>query len=300
MRSFQLSILSDEISQDFGRACEVAHNQFGMGLIELRTLWDKNVIALDTNEVAEAARLVMHFELGVSAVAGPLFKVDWPGAPILAHNEQRDHFNASYTFAQQDEVLERSIALAKTFGTPLVRCFDFWRLDDQRPYRDAMNQALDRAAEKAGKKGVTLVLENEHACNTATAAEAAKVLNQIRSKNLMLNWDPGNAAMAGETPYPSAYELLPKERIGLCHCKDVAIQGDRREWAAVGRGIIDWAGQFEALWRDGYRGVISLETHWRGAGTAEASSFQSWHGMKAALQSAEARQAIPCNDVLLQ
>jgi sugar phosphate isomerase/epimerase len=27
---------------------------------------------------------------------------------------------------------------------------------------------------------------------------------------------------------------------------------------------IDWAGQIEALVRDGYHGAISLETHWRG------------------------------------
>jgi sugar phosphate isomerase/epimerase len=288
MSLFQLSVLSDEISQDFGHACEVARTQFGIGLIELRTLWDKNIVALDANEVAQAVRLVRRYELGVSSIAGPLFKVDWPGAPISTHNEQRDHFNASYTFAQQDEVLERSIALAKTFGASKVRCFDFWRLDDQGPYRDAINQALCRAAAKAGKEGIALVLENEHACNTATGAEAAEVLNQVRSKHLLLNWDPGNAAMAGETPYPSGYDLLPKERIGLCHCKDVALHGDRREWAAVGRGIIDWVGQFQALWRDGYRGVISLETHWRGAGRAEASSIQSWQGMKSALQSAEA------------
>ena len=288
MPRFQLSVLSDEISQDFGRACELARTHFEMNLIELRTLWDKNIVALGENEVAEAVRLVKRYELGVSGIAGPLFKVDWPGAPLPTHNEQRDHFNASYTFAQQDEVLERSIALARTLGASRVRCFDFWRLDDERPYRAAMNQALSGAAEKAGKHGITLVLENEHACNTATGAEAASVLAQVRSRHLMLNWDPGNAAMAGETPYPSGYDLLPKDRIGLCHCKDVATNGPRREWAAIGRGIIDWRGQFQALERDGYRGVISLETHWRGAGTAEASSMQSWQGMKAALEDGKA------------
>ncbi len=284
MTTFQLSVLSDEISQDFGRACEVARNHFEMNLVEVRTLWDKNIVALDANEVAEALRLVKKYRLGVSGIAGPLFKVDWPGAPIPTHNDQRDHFNASYTFSQQDEVLERCIALAKSLNTSRVRCFDFWRLDDQMPYRDAMNHALEGAAEKAGKQDVTLVLENEHACNTATGAEAARVLSQVKSQYLMLNWDPGNAAMAGEVPYPDGYEVLPRDRIGLCHCKDVAVLGSKREWAAIGKGIIDWAGQFAALKRDGYDGVISLETHWRGAESAEASSVESWKGMKTALQ----------------
>jgi len=288
MPAFQLSVLSDEVSQDFGRACEVARSRFGINLVELRSLWDKNIVALDATEVVEAARLMERYDLRVSGIAGPLFKVDWPGAPIPTHNEQRDHFNASYTFAQQDEVLERSIALAKILGASTVRCFDFWRLDDQGPYREAMNQALREAAEKSGKQGITLVLENEHACNTATGAEAASVLAEVRSRHLMLNWDPGNAAMAGETPYPSGYDLLPKDRIGLCHCKDVGWNGAKREWAAVGEGMIDWPGQFRALKRDGYHGVISLETHWRGAGAAEASSIQSWQGMKSALADAEA------------
>jgi L-ribulose-5-phosphate 3-epimerase len=60
------------------------------------------------------------------------------------------------------------------------------------------------------------------------------------------------------------------------------------EWAAMGRGVIDWVGQFRALKRDGYHYAVSLETHWRGAGTPEESSRQSWAGMKEQLQKAGA------------
>jgi sugar phosphate isomerase/epimerase len=116
------------------------------------------------------------------------------------------------------------------------------------------------------------------------------VLGEVKSPHLMLNWDPGNAASRGETPYPAGYGLLPKDRIGHCHCKDVAKKsgGHGGEWAAMGDGIIDWVGQFKALKRDGYHYAVSLETHWRGAGTAEASSRQSWAGMKDDLQKADA------------
>ena len=86
-------------------------------------------------------------------------------------------------------MLERSIEVAKAFQTDRVRCFDFWRLDYQAPYRAAMNEKLRNAAEKAAKKDVIQVLENEPACNTATGAEAAKVLAAVTSSNLMLNWD---------------------------------------------------------------------------------------------------------------
>jgi L-ribulose-5-phosphate 3-epimerase len=288
MASFQLSVISDEISPDFGHACEIAASKFGMQWIELRTLWDKNVVALDSNEIGDAVRLVKKNGLQVTGIAGPLFKVDWPGTPVSAANEQRDHFNALFTFDQQGEVLERSLALAKTFGANKVRCFDFWRLAEQAPFRPGINETLMAAAVKAGQNGITLVLENEHACNTATGAEAARVLDEVRSPFFKLNWDPGNAAMAGETPFPDGYDLLPKDRIGLCHCKDVSASGSKREWAAVGTGLIDWPAQFAALRRDGYRGIISLETHWRGAGPAEACTIQSWEGMKTALRKAGA------------
>jgi sugar phosphate isomerase/epimerase len=104
----------------------------------------------------------------------------------------------------------------------------------------------------------------------------------------MLNWDAGNAAKRGEVPYPDGYNLLPKDRIGHCHVKDVARTTKDYEWAAMGRGIVDWSGQFAALKRDGYRHAVSLETHWRGAGTAEASSIECWRGMRAALEKAGA------------
>jgi L-ribulose-5-phosphate 3-epimerase len=49
----------------------------------------------------------------------------------------------------------------------------------------------------------------------------------------------------------------------------------------MGSGTIDWGGQFRALQRDGYRGALSLETHWRlKGGTPEESTRQSMAGMK--------------------
>jgi len=171
-----------------------------------------------------------------------------------------------------------------------VRCFDFWRLEEPAPFRAGMNERLLTDALLAGKQGVTLLLENEPACNTATAAEAEKVLDAVKTEYLLLNWDPGNAASRGEIPYPDGYALLPKERIGHCHCKDVTKKADGKEyeWAAMGRGLIDWRGQFAALKQNGYKLGVSLETHWHGAGTPEESTRQSWAGMKDALQNAGA------------
>jgi L-ribulose-5-phosphate 3-epimerase len=287
---FRIAVINDEITQDFGRACEIAAHDFGMQWIELRGMWNKNIVNLDEKEIAEAERILKKYKLQVTDIASPLFKCDWPGAPKSKFSPKAPQFGADFSFDQQGEVLERSIRLAKAFNTDRVRCFDFWRLDDPAPVRAAMNAKLLEAANQAGKQAITLVLENEGACNTATGAEAAKVLAAVQSPDLMLNWDPGNAAAAGEKAYPDGYALLPKDRIGHCHCKDAvkALNGEKYEWAAIGKGVIDWVGQFRALKEDGYHFAVSLETHWRGAGTAEESTRQSWAGMKEALQKAGA------------
>ncbi len=285
---FKISVITDEVSQDFGHACEVASQRFGMGWVEIRSLWNKNIVNLDEKEVGEALGILKKNNLRITDIASPLFKVDWAGAPKSKFSQERDQFNANFTFDQQGEVLDRGIAMAKKFSADRIRCFDFWRLDDQAPYRKAINETLQKGAEQAGKAGLTLILENEFACNTATGAEAAKTLAGVPSRHFMLNWDPGNAARLGEVPYPDAYNLLPKERIGHCHVKDVAKGASGFEWAAMGKGFIDWSGQFAALKRDGFHFAVSLETHWRGAGSPEASSLQSWAGMKEALQKAGA------------
>jgi sugar phosphate isomerase/epimerase len=284
---FRVSVINDEISQDFGHVCEVASREFGMGWIELRGMWKKNIVSLDEKEVAEARRLLEKYQLKVTDIASPLFKVDWPGAPKSKFSEGKS-FGANFSLSQQDEVLDRAMEMAKAFGTDRVRCFDFWRLDDQTPYRSAINDKLREAAAKAEKNGIILVLENEPACNTATAAEAVKVLGAVPSPNFMLNWDPGNAAASGEVAYPDGYNLLPKDRIGHCHCKDAVKKGSHYDWAPMGGGIIDWAGQFKALKRDGYHFAVSLETHWSGGGTPEECSRKSWAGMKKLLQEANA------------
>ncbi len=286
---FKLSVITDEITQDFGQALEIASKEFGLTYVELRTLWNKNIINLDEKETAEVRRLLGKFDLHVTDIASPLFKTDWPGAPTSKFSPKTPQFGADYTFAQQGEVLERSIAIAKALGTDRVRCFDFWRLDDPKPFRDSMDSKLRDTAAQAASKKITLLLENEFACNTVTGTEAARTLQAVRSPNLKLNWDPGNAAYRGEIAFPDGFEKIPKERIGHMHCKDVVRKADGTfEWAAMGRGIIDYVGQFRALVRAGYAGTISLETHWRGAGSAEESSRQSMAGMKELLGKAGA------------
>lgn len=282
---FRLAVINDEISQDLDHACHVAANDFGLSWIEIRGYSGKNIANLSSDEIAEGKRIVDKYHLRVTEIASPLFKTNFPGAELSRSGPKQDEFGAAFTFQQQGDVLEKCIEIAKAFNTDRIRCFDFSRLENRAPCRAAINEELRKAAERCAKSNIILLLENEMSCNTATGAESAAVLAAVQHPNFMLNWDPGNAAAAGDTPYPNGYDLLPKNRIGHCHCKDVVrIAGGKFAWAPVGRGIVDWPGQLKALQRQQYHLGLSLETHWRGAGTPEASTRESMAGLKKELR----------------
>jgi len=69
--------------------------------------------------------------------------------------------------------------------------------------------------------------------------------------------------MLDEVPFPNGYEAM-KGLFSHMHIKDVRknTATGKKEWAAVGEGIIDWKGQMQALRKDGYDGTMSLETHY--------------------------------------
>src|SRR5262249_61938461 len=106
---FRVAVINDEITQDFGRSCEIAAKEFGMQWIELRGMWNKTLARLDAKEIAEARSILERNKLRVTDMASPLFKVDWKDAPRSKYSPQkRDQFTADAPFDQHDERLRRS------------------------------------------------------------------------------------------------------------------------------------------------------------------------------------------------
>ena len=279
---FQIAVINDEIGQDFDHVCQIVANEFGLQQIELRSMWGKNITELDDQQVSDAKRILAKYKLTVCDIASPLFKTDFPGAKVKPGTKV-DQFGGAASYSQQTEVMERCIHMARAFSTPQIRCFDYTRLADadRAHYMPAIYEQLRKASAVLAKDNLVLLLENEQSCNTATGPEAAATMAAVRNTNFMLNWDPGNAASVGGDPYPHGYDLLPKNRIGHVHCKDVVkLPNGKTAWAAVGTGIVDWRGQIEALIKQDFRYTLSLETHWRGAGTPEASTRISMAGLE--------------------
>jgi L-ribulose-5-phosphate 3-epimerase len=279
MKQFRLGVITDEITQDFEKAL-LWVKSFGLQWVELRFVWDKYVTDFTAEDVKRAKELLGRHGMKVSVVDSPYFKTLLPGTQSKFNDGRSDPLQSD--FSQQSEVLERAIARAKDFGTDKVRIFSFLRVAEPKTVFDRVAKELERTAEIAEREGIRLVLENEFSCNVATGSESAAMLQAVKSPALGLNWDPGNAFAAEETPYPDGYTPLDKSRIWHMHLKDAlrGAKGDKVKWMPIGSGKIDYLGQFRALIKNGYEGTLSLETHYLNAAkNKEASSRESMDGL---------------------
>jgi L-ribulose-5-phosphate 3-epimerase len=231
---------------------------------ELRVLWGKNIMDLTNAELDRAKQILDGKGFQVMSIASPLLKCVLPDSPKTDSRFQHDIFASNHTYEDQTRLAADAFKIAHRTGAKIIRVFSYWRTVEPLKCFDRIVAALGELAEKASKEDLIIGLENEHACNLAMGAEAAAALKAIDHPNLKLVWDPANALVSGEVPFPHGYRLLPANRIAHVHAKDCYMQGHKPEWGPLGACGIDWKGQIAALLADGYRGYLSLETHWDG------------------------------------
>lgn len=258
-----IAAITDEFSPDLDTALQ-AMQEIGMTGAELRVISGKNILDLSDDELKRVQEKVNARGFKVISIASPLLKCVLPNSPAVDGRFQHDVFASKHTFEDQPRLTDRAFFVAKLLGARFVRVFSFWRTVAPEKCFDGVIKALQGLVEKAKTQGLIIGLENEHACNIGTAAETARVLAALSDSTLQVVWDPANAYVAGENPFPDGYRLLPLERIGHVHVKDCHLNGHSPEWGPLGTRAIDWKGQIDALLRGGYQGYLSLETHWPG------------------------------------
>jgi len=273
----KVGIIADEISDDFEESLDIAL-EHRVRHVEVRSLWKTNVSEVTDEQVQRAKEAVARRGMRVIGIAGPVYKTHL--SEELAGDVGDTHqAKAAASIEEHLRILDRTIRVAKEFGTDIVRTFAFWRRGTPTPeIHDQIEAHLRRAVERAEAAGVRLALENEHACFIGTASEAVEALRRIPSKNFGLIWDPGNAANLDpvEDVFPGGYELLKSgigfDRIFHVHLKDVAEVNGGLKFTEFGKGKIDFRGQLRALVEDGYEGAIAMETHWRADGMSKAEA----------------------------
>jgi L-ribulose-5-phosphate 3-epimerase len=238
----------------------------GMQASELRMVFGKNIIDLTDEEIDRAVAIVRSRSLPAVSIASPLLKCTLPDAPETDSRFQQDIFASRHTFEDQPQLTRRAFEIAHRTGARIVRVFSYWRTIDPPAVFERVVDALENLAKLAVGEDLIIGLENEHACNIATAAETRKVLDAVNHPALKVVWDPANAYVSGEVPFPGGYSQIPANRIAHVHAKDCKLEGHKPIWGPLGECDIDWRGQIDALQRDGYAGYINLETHWPGPG----------------------------------
>jgi sugar phosphate isomerase/epimerase len=276
---FQLGIITDEISDDFDYALD-RMVEWSIPFAEIRGVNGKNVSDL-TPEELERVKTALHAR-GIRAcgIASPFYKCELTGG--AAQDTGNLHLAQDRSLDQQIEVLHRCIRAAHALETPFIRVFAFWRRGETTPeIFDRIVELFHEPLRIAREAGVTLLLENEHDCYMSTGVETASIMAALAEEGLRSVWDPGNAYRAGETPYPDGYEAL-KPYIAHIHLKDLVHTDEGKwKWVPIGEGDVDYLGQLKALNRDGYSGVLSLETHYRPeSGSAEEGSVQTLQALR--------------------
>jgi sugar phosphate isomerase/epimerase len=286
----RLCVITDEISQDLGHALDVMA-EYGCQEAELRNVYDKYIVDASEEDLQKVATELDRRGFRVSCIDTPFFKCDLPGTASGSEAAAGATHGASERgndWDAQMHLLHRAIDLCKRFDTPYLRIFSFWRRGPLTPdVEERIVALLVPAAEVAERAGVTLLLENEHACYLGTGKEAARVIEKVGSPALKMIWDPGNAFMAGEQPFPAGYNEAAPHTLHL-HVKDARASDDGKlSWTVVGEGEIDYAGQFAALVRAGFSGAVSLETHFAApGGDKESASRACLAGMKRLMEQA--------------
>ncbi len=273
-----IAAITDEFSPDPDVAAR-AMAVIGMTGAELRVLWGKNVMDLSDTELDRAKGILDSHGLRVIGIASPLLKCVLPDSPPLDQRFEHDVFASTHTYEDQPRLLRRAAEIAHKMGTNLIRVFSFWRTVNPAACSGRVAELLREFAEAAAREGLILGLENEHACQAGTAREVAEILRAVAHPALRVVWDPANAYVAGENAFPDGFDLLPAGSVVHVHAKDCRLKGGQPQWMPLGTGALDWKGQLIALAESGYKGCVSLETHWAGPGgdKLQGSTICGWN-----------------------
>ncbi|MBV9760806.1 MAG: sugar phosphate isomerase/epimerase [Acidobacteriaceae bacterium] len=277
---WKLGIITDEVDPDLARTLASFYPKYQLRWAEIRNLKldGKSRYVYNSATPAQVKQIKKQLDdanVRISVLDTGVYKIALPGTAPAGENAS-DLNPVQGEYEKQLDDLKRGAEAAHILGTDRLRIFTYKRVSDPNAIFDRIVEDLHKALRVAEDQNVTLLVENEFDCNVATGTETAHLFQAISDKRLMHNWDPGNCYLAGEQPYPKAWNQLDHSRIGHIHLKDAS----GKSWKPIGGGEIDFAGQFRALKEMAYSGTMSLETHYKNAQNDPfTSSVESMDGL---------------------
>lgn len=243
----RLCAFADEISTDLDDQVDVLLDE-GIRAIELRSMWNVNVLDLDDQQVESIGRQLRDAGIEIACIGSPIGKVRISSA------------------AAEPDRLRRAVEIAERSGAQLIRVFSFYPDSDSSTEGDFEARVLDAMeplVHLARESGITLVHENEKDIFGDTIARCGRLLERFSDGGLKAAFDPANFIQCDQTPYPDAYDAL-HPWIAHVHVKDALAEGTV---VPAGDGVARWPALMQRLRDDGYDGFLSLEPHLAQAGT---------------------------------
>jgi len=163
--------------------------------------------------------------------------------------------------------LQKAIRFAAAIGAPVVNTDEGIRpawvsLEDAF---HVMKYTLTTVLQTAERYRVYVGIE-PHQSISRTTEGLLRIATLVKSPQLRVNYDTGNAYLAGEDPYEGLKAV--QHLLVHVHAKDIAMQQAEAEkgkvtgtavGCACGDGVIDWAKVITILRAAGYDGVLSVE-----------------------------------------
>lgn len=257
----QLSVITDEISQDFDHALDVAQ-EFGIDAVEVRSVWNTNFSLLSSEDLEQMRATLQDHKMKISVLSSPFAKCFLPGSKLASGKGQSLGKNPAFNLGLFDHLIE----LSDFLKTDYIRIFAFYKTHlsvTQDKWQEVISQ-LHPYIQKAEKLNKILVLENEHVCYADNISRTLQLLEELSSPAFKLNLDPGNFFSAHDEIRPEAYDIFyQRNLVAHMHIKDpflfVPIVGSF--FGVVGEGKIDYKKLVQQAHDHNYKGFYSLETH---------------------------------------
>ena len=264
------SLITDEVSPSLDEGLSLAEAE-GIGMVDLRVIDGRNVLALSRGELADAAQRVRAAGLSVSCICTPLLKWSPPGKTSAAKGDQ---FGFELGDRAPGMVYAQAFEAAEILGARNLRIFSYLAYDGY--HLNDLRGPIDDLLALAEKFDMTLHVENEGVCNIAGFADLAALMLAYRHPRLRALPDIANAYRQGLPPLASELaQLLPFADI--LHCKDYA--NARRRFVAFGDGDIPFAALLAAtLPAHPAPLTLTIETH--AASEPAATTRSSIHGLR--------------------
>ena len=270
---FKLGTITDGISRDFEYALDTMV-ETGLEYVELQYLWEKQVGDLTAADVERVKGLIDARNLKVSCISHHNLSA-LPVDTVVVAPAYREHITT----------LQRCINVAQALGTNLVRIFSFRKemvlfgaepVISEGAWATLMNR-LEEPLQIADAAGITLVMETAISGNVTSALLARKLIDELDVPHLKVLWDPCSSLYCTEVPYPDGYDAI-REHIVHVHLKDgvVNLPAATFDFCAMRQGQMDpyYNDIVDALKRDGYEGIISLESVYTPVGGTREDGFR--------------------------